>query len=51
LVAASSATSPACPRHRLAILPGMTHVTVVDQVDLVVPMIKAFLGAPMPEAK
>jgi hypothetical protein len=29
----------------------MTHVTVVDQVDLVVPMIKAFLGAPMPEAK
>ena len=39
------------PRHQLAILPGTTHVTVVDQVDLVVPMIKAFLGAPMPEAK
>ena len=39
------------PRHRLAILPGTTHVTVADQVDLLVPMIKAFLDAPMPEAK
>jgi hypothetical protein len=39
------------PRHQLAILPGTTHVTVADQVDLLVPMIKAFLDAPMPEAK
>jgi pimeloyl-ACP methyl ester carboxylesterase len=38
------------PRHRLAILPGTTHVTVVDQVELLVPMITSFLGAPMPEA-
>jgi pimeloyl-ACP methyl ester carboxylesterase len=37
------------PRHRLAILPGTTHVTVADQVDLLVPMIRAFLDAPMPE--
>lgn len=39
------------PRHQLAILPGTTHVTVADRVDLLVPMIKAFLDAPMPEAK
>ena len=39
------------PRHQLAILPGTTHVTVADQVDLLVPMITAFLDAPMPETK
>jgi pimeloyl-ACP methyl ester carboxylesterase len=39
------------PRHQLAILPGTTHVTVADQVDLLVPMIRAFLDAPMPEAR
>ena len=39
------------PRHQLAILPGTTHVTVADQVDLLVAMIRAFLDAPMPEAR
>jgi pimeloyl-ACP methyl ester carboxylesterase len=39
------------PNSQLAILPGTTHVTVVDQVDLLVPMIRKFLDAPMPQPK
>lgn len=37
------------PNSQLAILPGTTHVTVVDRADLLVPMIPVFLDAPMPE--
>lgn len=38
------------PNSQLAVLPGTTHVTVVDQVDLLIPIITRFLDAPMPEA-
>ena len=39
------------PNSQLAILPGTTHVTVVDRADWLVSMITAFLDAPMPGAK
>jgi pimeloyl-ACP methyl ester carboxylesterase len=38
------------PRSRLAILPGTTHVSIVDRVDWLLSMITEFLDAPMPEA-
>lgn len=38
------------PNSQLAILPGTTHVTVVDQADLLLPMIARFLDTPVPEA-
>lgn len=38
------------PRSQLAILPGTTHVTVVQRSDLLIPIIPPFLDAPMPEA-
>jgi len=37
------------PRSRLAVLPGTTHVTLVDRTDWLLAMIKEFLDAPMPE--
>jgi pimeloyl-ACP methyl ester carboxylesterase len=39
------------PDSQLAILPGATHVTLVDQTDLLLSIIPAFLDKPMPEAK
>jgi pimeloyl-ACP methyl ester carboxylesterase len=35
------------PNSRLAIVPGATHITVVYQADVLLPMIGAFLDAPM----
>jgi hypothetical protein len=35
----------------LAILPGTSHVTVVNRADLLLPMITSFLDAPMPKDK
>ncbi len=37
------------PRSQLAILPGTTHVTLVERADWLVSMITAFLDAPTPE--
>jgi pimeloyl-ACP methyl ester carboxylesterase len=37
------------PRSQLAVLPGTTHVTLVDRAEWLVSMITAFLDAPMPE--
>ncbi|MFN8591811.1 MAG: alpha/beta hydrolase [Thermomicrobiales bacterium] len=37
------------PRAQLAILPGTTHVAVIERVDWLLPMLVAFLDAPMPE--
>jgi pimeloyl-ACP methyl ester carboxylesterase len=34
------------PESRLAILPGTTHVTIVDRADWLVPMVTEFLDAP-----
>ena len=39
------------PQSRLAVLPGTTHVTLVNRADWLVPMITDFLDAPLPEAK
>jgi pimeloyl-ACP methyl ester carboxylesterase len=39
------------PRSQLAVLPGTTHVTLVDRTDWLVSMVMAFLDAPMPVSK
>jgi pimeloyl-ACP methyl ester carboxylesterase len=39
------------PNAQLAILPGTSHVTLIDRVELLNAMIVAFLDARMPEAK
>jgi pimeloyl-ACP methyl ester carboxylesterase len=36
------------PRSQLAVLPGTTHVTLVDRADWLLSMMTAFLDAPMP---
>ncbi|MBX6342316.1 MAG: alpha/beta hydrolase [Thermomicrobiaceae bacterium] len=38
------------PQSRLAILPGTTHVTVVERADWLVPMVEEFLDAPLTPA-
>jgi hypothetical protein len=35
------------PNSQLAILPGTSHVTLVDRADLLLPIIPRFLDAPM----
>ncbi len=39
------------PNSQLAVLPGTTHVTLVDRADWLLSMITAFLDAPMPQAR
>jgi pimeloyl-ACP methyl ester carboxylesterase len=39
------------PRAQLAVLPGTTHVTLVDRADWLASMIVEFLDAPMPKAR
>jgi pimeloyl-ACP methyl ester carboxylesterase len=39
------------PRSRLAILPDTTHFTTLAHADLLLPIVTAFLDAPMPDAK
>ncbi|TAH49461.1 MAG: alpha/beta hydrolase [Chloroflexota bacterium] len=39
---------PGMPNSQLAILPGTSHVTVVSRKEILVPMLNAFLDAPMP---
>jgi pimeloyl-ACP methyl ester carboxylesterase len=39
------------PNAQLAILPGTTHVTVVQRADLLLSIVPAFLDAPMPESR
>lgn len=39
------------PRSQLAVLPGTTHVTLVERISWLVPMITQFLNTPQPEAK
>jgi pimeloyl-ACP methyl ester carboxylesterase len=39
------------PRSRLAVLPGTTHVTLVDRADWLTSMVTEFLDAPMPKAE
>ena len=44
-------TPAGLPNSQLAILPGTSHVTVVDRADLLLAIIPPFLDAPMPAAK
>jgi pimeloyl-ACP methyl ester carboxylesterase len=44
-------TPAGLPNSQLAILPGTSHVTVVYRADLLLPILSAFLDAPMPEAR
>lgn len=44
-------TPAGLPNSQLAILPGTSHVGVADRSDLLIPMITAFLDAPMPKDK
>ncbi len=37
------------PRCRLAVLPGTTHITLVNRTDWLVPMINEFLETPINE--
>jgi pimeloyl-ACP methyl ester carboxylesterase len=37
------------PKSQLAILPGTTHVTIVDRAEYLIPMVTEFLDKPMPE--
>jgi hypothetical protein len=39
------------PRAQLAVLPGTTHVRLIDRTEWLVSMISSFLDAPAPEAK
>ena len=39
------------PNSQLAVLPGTTHVGVMERADLLLAMIPAFLDAPMPETE
>ena len=39
------------PRSQLAVLPGTTHVTLVDRADWLLSMIPTFLDAPMPAGR
>jgi pimeloyl-ACP methyl ester carboxylesterase len=39
------------PRSELAVLPGTTHVTLVDRAAWLTPMVTEFLDAPMPKPK
>lgn len=43
-------TPAGLPRSALAILPGTSHVTLVDRADLLLPIISSFLDAALPEA-
>ncbi len=43
-------TPAGLPKSQLAILPGTSHVTVVDRADLLLSMIPRFLDAPIPGA-
>ena len=42
-------TPAGLPNSQLAILPGTSHVSIANRADLLIPMITAFLDAPMPE--
>jgi gamma-glutamyltranspeptidase len=47
---AASKDLASLPRSQLAVLPGTTHVTLVDRADWLVSMITAFLDLPAAQA-
>lgn len=44
-------TPAGLPNSQLAILPGTSHVSIVNRAELLVPMITTFLDSPMPQDK
>jgi pimeloyl-ACP methyl ester carboxylesterase len=44
-------TPAGLPNSQLAILPGTSHVSIVNRAELLIPMITSFLDAPMPQDK
>jgi len=42
-------TPAGLPNSQLAVLPGTSHVTLVNRAELLVPIITSFLDGPMPE--
>jgi pimeloyl-ACP methyl ester carboxylesterase len=44
-------TPAGLPDSQLAVLPGTSHVTVVDRTELLIPIVNSFLDKPMPESK
>jgi pimeloyl-ACP methyl ester carboxylesterase len=44
-------TPAGLPNSQLAILPGTSHVSIVNRADLLIPMITSFLDSPMPQDK
>ncbi len=43
-------TPAGLPRSQLAVLPGTSHVTLVDRAELLLAVIPPFLDAPAPDA-
>jgi len=43
-------TPAGLPNSQLAVLPGTSHVSLVNRADLLIPMITSFLDAPLPGA-
>ncbi|MCI0551560.1 MAG: alpha/beta hydrolase [Anaerolineae bacterium] len=43
-------TPAGLPNSQLAVLPGTSHITLVNRTEFLLPMITSFLDAPMPEA-
>jgi len=39
------------PKSQLAVLPGTTHFDILARIDLLIPVVAAFLDAPLPEAR
>ena len=39
------------PKSRLAVLPGTTHMNILDRLDLLIPILKTFLEEPVPETR
>ena len=44
-------TPAGLPNSQLAVLPGTSHVSLVNRIELLIPIINSFLDKPMPEAK
>jgi pimeloyl-ACP methyl ester carboxylesterase len=44
-------TPAGLPDSQLAVIPGASHVSVISRTELLIPIITAFLNAPMPKDK
>jgi hypothetical protein len=51
LVSVGGGGGASLPNSQLAVLPGTTHITLVQRADWLLSMIAEFLDAPMPEGQ